>query len=113
GERQAGNPREVARAIVAVAGEAGLGFSADEHLRTEEICTELPGRACMVQSFVSVMVAMLAERFGGVRGLARAMVGEGETDLEPTVRRWGGLVESPLRQTGDRHSFAAPLAYYN
>jgi len=60
GERRPEKPREVARAIVAVAGEAGLSLSSDEHLRAEEICGELPGRAAAVQCFASFVVAMLS-----------------------------------------------------
>ena len=74
----------------AVAREAGLGFSSDDHLRAEEICRELPGRAAMIQSFISFTTAMLALRHGSIRGLARAMTGDDEIGLEPTVRRWLG-----------------------
>jgi hypothetical protein len=44
GERRPEKPREVARLLVALAREAALGFSADEHLRAEEIRGELPER---------------------------------------------------------------------
>ena len=57
GERQPEKAGKVARAIVAVAREAGLGFESAEHLRAEQICAELPGRAAAVQCFVSVMTA--------------------------------------------------------
>jgi hypothetical protein len=60
GERRPEKPSEVARAIVAVAREAGLSLPSDEHLRAEEICAELPGRAVAAQRFISAMVAMLA-----------------------------------------------------
>jgi hypothetical protein len=70
GERQPEKPGEVAQAIVAVAREAGLGFESDEHLRAGQICAELPGRTAAVQCFVSVMVAMLAERLSGTRALS-------------------------------------------
>jgi hypothetical protein len=49
GERRPEKPGEVARAVVAVAREVGLDFAADEHLRAETICGELPGRAAAVQ----------------------------------------------------------------
>jgi hypothetical protein len=110
GERRPEKPHEVARVIVALAGEAGLGFSADEHLRAEEICLELPGRAAAVQCFTFVMVAALAGRCGGVRALARAMAGEGDTDLEPTVRRWVALAASEPRPIGGLNRTVARLA---
>ena len=56
GERQPENPSKVARAIVAVAHEAGLALPTDEHLRAEEICGELPCRAAAVQSFIVIAV---------------------------------------------------------
>ena len=52
GARQPENPSKVARAIVAVAQEAGLGLPADEHHRAEEICGDLPLRAAAVQCFI-------------------------------------------------------------
>jgi hypothetical protein len=107
------NRREVARAIVAVAREAGLGFESDEHLRAEQICAELPGRAAAVQCFVSVMVAMLAERLGGTRALARAVAGEGDTDLEPTVRRWLALARKEPRSINELNRFVARLAKFS
>ena len=72
----------------AVAREAGLGFESAEHLRAEQICAELPGRAAAVQCFASLAVAMLTEHHDGIQALACAMAGEVDTDLEPTVRRW-------------------------
>jgi hypothetical protein len=98
--------------IVALAQEAGLGFSTDEHLRAEEICVELPGRVAAVQCFTSVMVAALAGRCGGVRALARAMAGEGVTDLEPTMRRWLALAGVDLRPIGDLNRIVARLAKF-
>jgi len=68
--------------------EAGLGFESAEHLRAEQICAELPGRAAAVQCFASLAVAMLTEHHDGIQALACAMAGEVDTDLEPTVRRW-------------------------
>jgi hypothetical protein len=49
-ERQPANPGEVARAIVAIARDAGLAFPADELLRAEEICAEVPRRAASIQA---------------------------------------------------------------
>jgi hypothetical protein len=97
GERRPEKPREVARLLVALAREAALGFSADEHLRAEEIRGELPERVAAVQCFASIMNAALAERCGGVRALARAMAGEGDADLEPTVCRWLTLAGNESR----------------
>jgi hypothetical protein len=91
GARRPEKPREVARAIVAVAHEAGLGMQRDEHLRVEEICGELPCRTAAVQRFIPIAVEMLAERHGGVRALSRTMAGKDERDYEPTVRRWLSL----------------------
>ena len=88
GERQPEKAGKVARAIVAVAREAGLGFESAEHLRAEQICAELPGRAAAVQCFASLAVAMLTEHHDGIQALACAMAGEVDTDLEPIVRRW-------------------------
>jgi hypothetical protein len=113
GERQPEKLGEVARAIVAVAREAGLGLSSDEHLRAEEICGELPGRVRAVQCFVSAMTAALAERRGGIRALARAMAGEGDTDLEPTVRRWFALARAERRPIGDLNRFVTCLAKFS
>jgi hypothetical protein len=113
GERRPERPREAAQVIVAIAREAGLGFSADEHRRAEEICGELPGRVAAVQCLTSVMVAALAERCGGARALARAMAGEGETDLEPTVRRWLALAGNEPRPIGDLNRFLACLAKFS
>jgi hypothetical protein len=62
GERQPENPSEVARAIVAVANEAGLALSTDEHLRAEEICGELPYSATAVQCSIVIAVEVLSER---------------------------------------------------
>jgi hypothetical protein len=112
GERQPEKPGKVARAIVAVAREAGLGFESDEHLRAEQICAELPGSAAAVQCFVSVMVAMLAERLSGTRALARAVAGEGDADLEPTVRRWLALARKEPRPINELNRFVARLAKF-
>ena len=55
----------------------------------------------MVQFFISGMLAMFAERRGSIRALARAMAGEGETDLEATVCRWLTMARSEPRPIGD------------
>jgi len=113
GERRPEAAREVARAIVAVAREAGLGLPGDEHFRAEEICANLPGRAVMVQCFIAVAVGMLGERHGDIRALARAMAGEGGPDLEPTVRRWLALASGELRSIGDLNRIVARLAKFS
>jgi hypothetical protein len=113
GERHPENPREVARAIVAVAREAGLGLPSDEHFRAEEICGELPDRAAAVQCFVSMMVAMLAERLCSIRALARAMAVEGNSDPEPTVRRWLTLAAGEPRPIGDLNRIFARFAKFS
>jgi hypothetical protein len=113
GERRPEKPREVAHAIVAVAREAGLGLPNDEHLRAEEICAELPRRAANVQSFTSFMTAMLALRHGSIRGLARAMTGDDEIALEPTVRRWLGLARGELRPISELNSIVARLGKFS
>lgn len=59
GGRHPENPGQVARAIVSVARDAGLGLPTDEHLRAEEICCELPRRAAAVQCFIVIAVGML------------------------------------------------------
>jgi hypothetical protein len=113
GERRPEKPSEVARAIATVASEAGLGLPSDEHLRAEEICSELPRRAALVQCFISVMVAMLAEHRGSIRALARVIAGEGETDLEATVRRWLALGRNEVRSIGDVNLIVARLAKFS
>src|ERR1700687_3781412 len=67
-------------------------------------------RAAAVQCFISVMVAALAGRCGGIRALARAMAGGGGTDLEPTVRRWVAMARVELRLIGDLNRIVARLA---
>ncbi len=113
GERQPANPGEVARAIVAVANEAGLGLPTDEHLRAEEICGELPFRAAAVEYFIVIAVEMLAERHGGVRALARPMAGADRNDYEPTVRRWLALSLSEPRSIIELNRIVARLAKFN
>jgi hypothetical protein len=73
----------------------------------------LPGRAAAVQCLVSVMVAMLAERLSGTRALARAIVGEGDADLEPTVRRWLALARKEQRPINELNRFVASLAKFS
>jgi hypothetical protein len=113
GKHQPSRPGEVARAIVAVAGEGGLGLPSDEHLRTEEICAALPDRAAAVQCTIAVAAGILVERYGGVRALARAMATPGGADLEPTVRRWLGLARSEPRPIGDLNCILSRLAKFS
>jgi hypothetical protein len=113
GERQPANPLAVAQAVVDAARNASLDWSTDQHLRPEEICAELLKRAAMAQSFASVTVAMLAHGFGGIRALARAMAGQALLDLEPSVRRWRGLSEGPLRPVGDINSVTSRLGTFS
>src|SRR5947209_18567381 len=47
--RRPAEPRRVAQAIVAIAGEAGLALPSDENFRAEKICAELPWRVVAVQ----------------------------------------------------------------
>jgi hypothetical protein len=113
GERRPENPGNVARAIVAVARETGLGLSTDEHLRAEAICGELPCRAAAVRAFVVMATAMLAEHYGGVRALARAVSGEDRLDYEATVRRWLALGQSESRQIGNLDRIVARLGKFS
>ena len=109
-QRQPEDPRAVARAIVAVAHAAGLGLPVDEHLRVEDICSELPSRAAAVQAFVAITTAMLAEHHGGARPLARAIAGENGPDLGPTVRRWFALGRREPQSIVDLNRIVARLA---
>jgi hypothetical protein len=113
GARRPEKPREVARMIVAVAREAGLLLRADEHLRAEEICAAVPGRAGSVQFLASAMVARLADRFGSLRAFARALAGEGGRDLEPAVRRWLTLGQGTPRPIGEINRIIAGLAKFS
>jgi hypothetical protein len=113
GGRHPENPGQVARAIVSVARDAGLGLRTDEHLRAEEICCELPHRAAAVQCFMVIAVGMLAERHGGVRALARAMAREDGPRLEATVRRWLALGQSELRSILELNRIGARLAKFS
>jgi hypothetical protein len=113
GKRQPENPSNVARSIVAVAHEAGLGMPRDEHLRAEEICGELPCRAAAVQSFIVIAVEMLAGRHGGVRALARAMADKDGRNYEPTVRRWLSLVPSEPRSITELNRIVARLSKFS
>jgi hypothetical protein len=94
GARRPEKPHEVVQAIVAVAHGAGLGLPTDEHLRAEEVCTELPHRAAAVQCLIVVATAAFEKQYGGVRALARAMAKHGEDNFESTLRRWLGLARS-------------------
>jgi hypothetical protein len=113
GHRQPENPGDVARAIVAVAQGAGLGLAADEHLRAEEICGDLLLRAIAVQAFIVVTVAILGERCGGVRALAKAIAGENGPALEATVRRWLTLGKGELRPIAELNRIVARLAKFS
>jgi hypothetical protein len=113
GKHQPGDLAAVARAIVSVANAAGLGLPTDEHLRTEEICAALPGRAAGVQREIATAVATLAQYHGGVRAIARAMAKQGEADLESTLRRWRGLAESKPRPIGDVNRIVSRLAKFS
>jgi hypothetical protein len=113
GERQPENPSEVARAIVAVANGAGLGLPRDEHLRPEEVCSELPLRAAAVQCFIVIAVEMLAKHYGGVRALARAMTDPDGSDYEPTVRRWLALAQSKPRSIVELNRIVSRLAKFS
>jgi hypothetical protein len=113
GARRPEKPLEVARAIVAVANEAGLGLPTDEHHRAEEICGDLPCRAALVQCLIVLALGMLAERHGGVRALARAMAKPREADLESTLRRWLGLAESELRSIVELNRVVARLSKFS
>jgi hypothetical protein len=113
GGRQPENPGKVAGAIVAVANEAGLGLPTDEHLRAEEICSELPRRAAALQAFIVIVVGMLAERYGGMRGLARAMAEKDGSDCEPATRRWLALARSEPRSIKQLNPIVARLAKFS
>jgi hypothetical protein len=106
-------PNDVARAIVAVACEAGLGLPTDEHLRTEEICAALPDRAAAAQCLIAVAAGMLVERYGGVRALARAMAKQGGADLESTVRRWLAFARSEPRSVAELNRIVSRLAKFS
>jgi hypothetical protein len=113
GGRQPENPGEVAGAIVAVAHRAGLGLHRDEHLRAEKICVELPPRAAAVQVFIVIATGLLAERYGGVRALARAVAAPDGSDCEPTVRRWLALARSEPRSIAELNRIIARLAKFS
>jgi hypothetical protein len=112
-ERQPENPAEVARAIVALAHRAGLGRPTDEHLRAEEICSELPRRAAAVQAFIVIATGMLVECHGGIRALARAMADQVGSDCESAVRRWLALAQSEARSIIHLNPIVARLAKFS
>ena len=105
GARRPEKPGEVARAIIAVAHGAGLSLPTDEHLRAEEICRELSHRAAAVQCFIAIAVEMLAERHGGVRGLARAIakLRRGQSRIDLTTMAWFGSERAAVDCRAERH----------
>jgi hypothetical protein len=113
GERQPQEPGNVARAIVAVAYETGLGLPRDEHLRAEEICSELPCRAAAVQCLIAIATGALAERQGGIRAFARAMAGQGGRDAEATLRRWLALPRGGPRPIIELNRIVGRLAKFS
>jgi hypothetical protein len=112
GNRCPENPGEVAGIVAGIAEEAGLLFSTDAHLRADEICAELPMRAALVQLLIATATRQLADHFGGVRALARAMKPAGEGDLEPTLRRWIALGVGELRPIADLNRIMARLGKF-
>jgi hypothetical protein len=113
GERQPANSGEVARAIVAVANEAGLTLPVDEHHRAEDICRELPCRAAAVQCLIVIATTRLAGCYGGVRALARAMADKDGRNHEPTVRRWLSLDVSQPRSIGELNRIVARISKFS
>ena len=113
GARRPEKPRVVARAIVAVAQEAGLGLPTDQHLRIEDICAALPSRAAAVQCLIVSAASMLAEHHGGVRALARAMAKQGGDNLKSTLRRWLGLAQSEPRSIAELNRIVARLSKFS
>ena len=59
------------------------------------------------------MVAQLADHFGSLRAIARALRGDGAGDLEPAVRRWLALGQGPLRPIGEINRIIARLAKFS
>jgi hypothetical protein len=97
-------PDKVAQAVVIVATKAGFLFPGDHRLSNEAICAELPWRIVAAQFFVAAMIALIADRLGGLRELARAM----EID-EKTARRWVALCQGELRPVGKINAVVAKL----
>jgi hypothetical protein len=113
GGRRPEKPREVVRAIVAVANEAGFGLPTDEHLRGEDICAALPSRAAAVQCLIESAARMLAEHHGGVRALARTMAKQDGDNPESTLRRWLGLARSEPRSIVELNRIVARLSKFS
>jgi hypothetical protein len=113
GERQPENPSDVARAIVAVANQAGLTLPIDEHHSAEDICAELPCRAAAVQCLIVIATMRLAERYGGVRALARAIAGKHGLNYEPTVRQWLSLDASEPPSVIELNRIVARLSTFS
>jgi hypothetical protein len=66
-----------------------------------------------VQAFIVVTAAMLAERHGGVRALARAMACKDGRDCEPALRRWLALARSEPRSIDQLNPIVARLAKFS
>jgi hypothetical protein len=98
------DPDKVAQAVVAVATKAGFLLPDDNGLSSEAICAELPWRGAAAQFFVSAMVALIADRLGGLRELARTMAID-----EKTARRWLALCQGELRPVGKINAIVAKL----
>ena len=56
---------------------------------------------------------MLAERHGGVRGLAREMAKQDGDNLESTLRRWLGLAQSEPRPIDELNRIVARLSKFS
>ena len=113
GERRPEEPGKVARAIVAIAQEAGLNFPDDQHLRADEICGQLPGRAALVQCFVSIAVALFTDRLGDIRAFARAMAEIDASAGEAKLRRWLALMAGEVRPIGYLNRIVAQLGKFS
>jgi hypothetical protein len=76
GRRAPGKPHAVAEAIAVCAHRAGLALPGEGAMIAETLCARLPDRAARVQFFAGSAVELLAERYGGLRPLARAIGGD-------------------------------------
>jgi hypothetical protein len=98
---------KVAAAVVAIAAKVGLLLPEDHALGNEAICAELSGRAATAQCFVGAMAALLAERQGGMRNLARML----DIDKE-TLRGWLALSGGELRPIKKTNAIIPKLAKF-